>query len=99
MRRLHRLTVDHRRRRARFTSRPLAVYHQRHIMDGLEQEPPRQLAEPAVDRPPMPEVGRQHAPAAARTDQITHRVIPTCGLADSLGLPKSWRVRIDGGEW
>src|SRR3954462_4140773 len=27
------------------------------------------------------------------------RLIPTRGLADSLGLPKSSRVRIDGGEW
>src|SRR3954462_137492 len=26
-------------------------------------------------------------------------LIPTRGLADSLGLPKSSRVRIDGGEW
>ena len=69
-----RLTVEHRRRRARFTSRPLAVNHERHVMDGLEQEPPRQLAEPAVDRTPRREVGRQNAPAAARTDKITHRV-------------------------
>src|SRR3954449_8625433 len=26
-------------------------------------------------------------------------LIPTRGLADSLGLPKSSRVKIDGGEW
>ena len=69
-------TVDHRRRRARFTVPcPLAVHHQRHVMrwSGTGNRT-RQLAEPAVDRTPMPEVGRQHAPAAARTDQITHRV-------------------------
>src|SRR5215207_3611879 len=29
---------------------------------------------------------------------IEARLIPTRGLADSLGLPKSSRVRIDGGE-
>ena len=32
------------------------------------------------------------------TDGEEKALIPTCGLADSLGLPKSSRVRIDGGE-
>src|SRR5829696_1916442 len=38
--------------------------------------------------------GDGHAGAPPRTQQL----IPTRGLADSLGLPKSSRVRIDGGE-
>src|SRR3954466_14254943 len=37
--------------------------------------------------------------SARATSPIIRSVIPTRGLADSLGLPKSSRVRIDGGEW
>src|SRR3954467_15775843 len=36
------------------------------------------------------------SPATCRSNEL---LIPTRGLADSLGLPKSSRVRIDGGEW
>ena len=53
---------------------PLAIDHQRQVVDGLEQEAPRQLAEPAVDRLPRAEMDRQHPPTAARADQIAHRV-------------------------
>src|SRR5690348_15278400 len=43
-------------------------------MDRLEQEAPRQLAEPAINRPPVTEMHWQHPPAAARAHEITHRV-------------------------
>lgn len=70
----HRLAVDHTRRRGGLSAGPLAVRHQRQFVDGLEQEPARQLPERAIDRLPRPEMDRQHPPAAARTDQITHGV-------------------------
>ena len=36
--------------------------------------------------------------AVPKPTNLFHQIIPTRGLADSLGLPKSSRVRIDGGE-
>src|ERR687893_1769847 len=71
---LDRLAVDHRRRGTRLAPSPLTINHQRHIVDGLEQEAPRQLPEPTVDRLPRAKVDRQHPPAATRTDQVTDRV-------------------------
>lgn len=68
------LAVDHPGRRARFTARSLPVKHQFHVMNGLEQEPPGQFPEPAIDRAPMPEMDRQHPTAAAGSNQIAHRV-------------------------
>src|SRR6185312_6135739 len=74
MRSLYRLAVDYTRRWARLTACPLAIHHQRNVVDGLEQEPARQLAEPGVDRLPGAKMDRQHPPAATRTHQVAHRV-------------------------
>ena len=68
------LAVDHRRRGARLAPRPLPVQHQRHVVDGLEQEAPSQFAKPAVDRAPMAEMDRQHALTSARADEVADRV-------------------------
>jgi hypothetical protein len=35
----------------------LTVQHQCHVVDGLEQKPPRQLSKPAIDRLPGSKVG------------------------------------------
>ena len=47
------------------TSISLAVEHQLHIMDGLEQKTSSELPKPAVYREPMTEMDRKHPPAAA----------------------------------
>src|SRR5579859_4276233 len=74
MRSLDRLAIDHRSRWTSLTPGLLSVDHQRQIVDRLEQEPPGQFPKPAVDRLPSAEMDRQHAPAAARAHQISHRV-------------------------
>src|SRR5439155_7083451 len=74
MRGLHRLAVDDTRARVLFAPLPLPVEHQFKVMYSLEQEPPRQFAEPAIDRLPGSEVDRQHTPPAARAHKVTHRV-------------------------
>jgi len=73
-RRLDRLAVDHPGRGMLSASDPLAIEHQRHIMDGFEQEPARQSAEPPIGRLPRRKMDRQHSPAAARPHQIADRV-------------------------
>src|SRR3972149_5866883 len=44
--RLHRLAVDYARRRLPRSPRALAVDHQRHVMDGAEQQQPHEAAGP-----------------------------------------------------
>ena len=68
------LAVDDAAGRARLASDPLTVKHQRHVVDGLEQEAPHEPAKPPVDRRPRRKVLRQHPPAAARAGQIPDRV-------------------------
>jgi hypothetical protein len=63
---LDRLAVDDRRRGACFTSLALSIKHELDAMDRLEQEPPRQLAKPAVDGSPMTKIHRQHPPEIGR---------------------------------
>lgn len=50
LRSLDRLAVDHRRRWARVVPGPLTIQHQNHVVNGLEQKPPRRLSKPAIDR-------------------------------------------------
>lgn len=87
---LVRLAVDHRRRRAGFAALLLPVEHQFDIMDGLEQEAARQFAEPAINRPPMAKVDRQHPPAAARTHHIAHRVDDLAEIDLARPAKRSW---------
>ena len=51
-RRFHRLAVDHAGGRARLPPGPLAVDHQRHVVDRLEQETAHEAAEPPINRLP-----------------------------------------------
>ena len=74
MRSLDRLAVDDPARGARLTSAPFAVEHQRHVVDGLEQEAPDEPAEPPVDGLPGRKILRQHPPAAAGAGQISDRI-------------------------
>ena len=48
-----------------------AFEHQRHVMDGPEQQSPHEAAEPPVHGLPTREVLRQHSPAAARSRHVT----------------------------
>jgi hypothetical protein len=52
MRRFHRLAVEDTTRRADFPSRPFAIQHQRHVVDGAEQQETHEAAEPPVHRLP-----------------------------------------------
>lgn len=72
--RLHRLAVDHACRRASRAARPLAVDHQRNVMNGAEQKLPHETAEPPIHRLPRRKVSRQHPPAAARARHVADRV-------------------------
>jgi len=56
--------------RARPAAHLLAVGHQRHIVQGAEQQAPHKAAKPPIDRLPRPEISRQHPPAAARARQV-----------------------------
>lgn len=60
-RHLDALAVDHRLCRTDLAHCLLSVKHQFNVMDGLEQEPSRQLTKPAIDCAPVPEVDRQPA--------------------------------------
>ena len=73
-RRLDRLAVDDACTRARFASGPLAVHHQRNVVDGAEQHHPHEAAEPPIDGLPGRKILRQHAPTAARAGHIADGV-------------------------
>jgi hypothetical protein len=94
MRRFDRLAVDHRSRRACFATLPFPIEHEFDVMDRLEQEAPRQFAEPAVDRPPMAEMHGQHPPAAARAPSSIFK--QALSLTESQNR-RSYRARISDG--
>ena len=79
LRRLDGLAVEDAARCTGLASDTLAVEHQRHVVDGLEQHPAREAAKPPVDGLPRAEVGRQHPPAA------TYAAFPRAAHAEPFG--------------
>ena len=74
VRRLDGLAVQHACGRARLSPSPLAVEHERHVVDRLEQQAADEPAEPPVDRLPRTKIRRQHPPAAAAAGHVADRV-------------------------
>ena len=99
LRRLDGLAVENGGGRAGGAAGVLAVEHQREIVEGAEQQPAREAAEPPLHGQPGREVVRQQAPAAAGAgviaDGIDHLAHPTrCRRSRWVGCGSSGAITV-----
>lgn len=96
-RRLHLLAVDDAGGRACLAARALAVYHQRPVMIGLEQETAHETPEPPIDRLPGRKIPRQRAPAASCTDDVADGVqhLPQVDARLAASSRRLWQERFE----